>query len=227
MNRSEWLAERRAFVEADYTRDASTYDEGYDPATPVHRRFVARLIDSCPEGGTVLDAACGTGPYVGMILEAGRRVVGADQSAGMLARARSKHPDVRFEPLGLQELSFDGSFDAAMCLDAMEHVPPEDWPAVIGNLARAVRPGGHLYVTVEEIDAGKLARAFEEATAAGLPVVDGEVVIADTGGYHFYPDRERVSTWVAEAGLEVVDEDDEALEGYAYHHLLLRVPEIG
>ena len=227
MRRGEWLAERRAFVEADYTRDAPTYDEGYDPVTPVHRRFVARLIDSCPEGGTVLDAACGTAPYAGMILDAGRRFVGTDQSAGMLARARSKHPDVRFEPLGLQELSFDGRFDAAMCLDAMEHVPPEEWPLVIGNLARALRPGGHLYVTVEEIDGGRLVPAFEEATAAGLPVVYGEVIIGDTGGYHFYPDREQVSAWVADAGLEVVDDDDEGLDGYAYHHLFLRAPEIG
>jgi ubiquinone/menaquinone biosynthesis C-methylase UbiE len=51
---------------------------------------VSRLIDTCPEGGTVLDAAWGTGPYVGQVLSAGRQVVGTDQSSGMLAQARSK-----------------------------------------------------------------------------------------------------------------------------------------
>jgi hypothetical protein len=49
MHRREWLAERRAAVEQDYTRDAPTYDDGYDPVTPVHLRFVARLIETCPE----------------------------------------------------------------------------------------------------------------------------------------------------------------------------------
>jgi ubiquinone/menaquinone biosynthesis C-methylase UbiE len=146
MNRREWLAKRRAAVEQDYTRDAPTYDHGYDPVTPVHRQFVARLIETCPEGGTILDAACGTGPYLGMVLEAGRDVVGTDQSSGMLAQARAKHPVLRLEQVGLQELVFEGEFNAAMCIDAMEHVPPENWPRVIANLRKGLRSGGHLYL---------------------------------------------------------------------------------
>jgi ubiquinone/menaquinone biosynthesis C-methylase UbiE len=222
MDRSDWLAERRAAVEADYTRDGPTYDEGYDPTTPVHREFVSRLIDTCPEGGTVLDAACGTAPYVGQVLDARRRVLGTDQSRGMLAQARSKHPKARFELIGLQELAFDGGFDAVMCIDAMEHVPPEDWPLVARNLRRAVKPGGYGYLSLEEVDGSQLDRAFAEATAAGLPAVYGEDVGQDTGGYHFYADRQWVRSWLAEAGFEVIDEADEWLQGYGYHHLMLR-----
>jgi 2-polyprenyl-3-methyl-5-hydroxy-6-metoxy-1,4-benzoquinol methylase len=73
-------------------------------------------------------AACGTGPYVGQVLGAGRQVVGTDQSSGMLGQARSKYPKARFELVGLQERALEGEFDAVMCIDAMEHVPPEDWP---------------------------------------------------------------------------------------------------
>jgi SAM-dependent methyltransferase len=223
MDRGVWLAERRLAVEASYDLEAPTYDEGYDPATPVHRRFVARLIDTTPPGGTVLDAPCGTGPYIGMMLEGGRQVVGADQSSGMLAQARSKHPGVRCERIGLQELSFVGEFDGAMCVDAMENVPPEDWPRVLENFRRALRPGGHLYLTVEEIDRREIAAAFVAATAAGLPVVDGEVIEGDTAGYHYYPSRDQVREWFAEADLMFVDEEDEWLDGYGYHHLLVRV----
>lgn len=225
MDRREWLAERRAAVEQDYTRDASTYDDEYDPVTPVHRRFVARLIDSCPEGRTVLDAACGTGPYLGMVLDAGRQVVGTDQSAGMLARVGMKHPGVRLDQVGLQELAFEEEFNAAMCIDAMEHVPPEDWPRVLANLRRALRPGGHLYLTVEEVDRQELDRAFAEATAAGLPAVYGEDVGEGTGGYHYYPGREQVRRLLDEAGFTPVDEVDERLDGYGYYHLLVRAPE--
>ena len=228
MDRAAWLRERRAAVEADYTRDASTYDDDYDPVTAVHRGFVDRLIATTPDGGAILDAPCGTGPYFGIVLASGRTVVGADQSAGMLERAGGKHPDVRLVHVGLQELAFDGAFDAAMCVDAMEHVPPEEWPLVLDNLRRAIRGGGHLYMTVEQVDRSDLERAFEEATAAGLPVVFGEDVGDETGGYHHYPGRDQVRGWLDDAGLTVVDEADEWLDGYGYHHLLVRItPDAG
>jgi 2-polyprenyl-3-methyl-5-hydroxy-6-metoxy-1,4-benzoquinol methylase len=226
MDRATWLAERRAAVEADYTRDGPTYDDGYDAATPTHRHFVTRLIETCPPGGTLLDAPCGTGPYFEMVLAADRNVVGADQSVGMLAAAHMKHPDVRLEMVGLQELAFDAEFDATMTVDAMEHVPPEDWPVVLANLKRAVRPGGHLYLTVEEAEEREIEASFADIQARGLPGVRGETVADDTGGYHFYPGRERVRQWLAEAGLDIVDESDEwfAEHGYGYHHLLCVSP---
>ena len=223
MDRTGWLGERRAAVEADYTRDGPTYDDGYDPVTPVHRRFVERLIGLVPEGGTILDAPCGTGPYFGTILAAGRQVVGADQSAGMLERAGQKYPDVQLEHVGLQELSFEGRFHAAMCVDAMEHVPPEEWPLVLSNLRRALRRGGYLYLTVEQIDRRDLERAFDEASEAGLPVVLGDSVDPGTGGYHHYPEGEQVGRWLDDAGLTVIDEADEDLGDYGYRHLLCAV----
>jgi SAM-dependent methyltransferase len=154
VDRSAWLRERRRIAEErDDTLHAATYDQQeWGRISPTHRRFVAELIRRCPPGGRILDAACGTGKYFGRVLEAGRRVLGTDQSAGMLAQARAKHPDVPTEKLGLQELAFDGDFDAAMCVDAMEHVFPEDWPLVLANLRRALRPGGPLYLTVELAD---------------------------------------------------------------------------
>jgi ubiquinone/menaquinone biosynthesis C-methylase UbiE len=223
MERQEWLSQRRAAVEENYDLEAPDYDS-YDPATELHRRFVARLIETCRPGGTLLDAACGTGPYIQMVLDAGRHVVGVDQSAGMLGQAQAKFPDARFEQVGLQELAFDLEFDGVMCLDAMEHVPPEDWPRVLENFVRAVPPGEHVYLTLEQVERRVIEEAFEEATAEGLPVVFGEVIAGDTGGYHHYAERERVSGWLADAGLQVVDEEDEWLEGYGYRHLFLRTP---
>lgn len=223
MDRAEWLAERRAAVEADYTSDAPGYDDDYDPVTPVHRRFVSQLVEGVPAGGSVLDAACGTAPYAGMVLEAGRRYVGVDQSAGMLARAREKWPDARFELIGLQELAFDGRFGGVMCIDAMEHVPPEDWPQVVEGFRRALERGGHLYLTVEQLtELTSLDDALASLTAAGLPAVHGEVTIQGAGGYHYYPDQAQVRGWLADADLTVVDEAEEWLEGYGYHHLMIR-----
>jgi SAM-dependent methyltransferase len=111
------------------------------------------------------DAAGGTGKYFGMILAAGRDVVGVDQSSGMLAVAQELYPSARTEPVGLQELTFTGEFDAAICVDAMENVFPEDWPLVVDNLKNALKPSGDLYFTVETKDEGLIADAYADRNA--------------------------------------------------------------
>ena len=218
VDREAWLRERRQTAEERHdTIHAFTYDEQYGEIGPTHRRFVADLVERCPPGGTVLDAACGTGKYFAMVLDAGRRVVGTDQSTGMLARAR--FPGVPPDRVGLQELAFYAEFDAVMCIDAMENIPPEDWPRVVANLRRALRPGGHLYLTVEQVDDEELDRELAEATARGLPVVRGE---ESRDGYHYYPSREQVGYWMEEGMLVVVAEDYSPGDGYGYLHLLAR-----
>jgi ubiquinone/menaquinone biosynthesis C-methylase UbiE len=129
VDRTVWLRERRRMTEERFdTLYAATYDQDDVPITPTHRRLVTNLIQRCPPGGRVLDAACGTGKYFAMLLDAGRQPVGADQSAGMLAKARGKFPHVAVEKVGLQELSYTAEFDGVMCVDAMENVFSEDWP---------------------------------------------------------------------------------------------------
>jgi hypothetical protein len=71
VDRQAWLRERRQMAEERHdTIDAFTYDDRYGEIGPTHRRFVADLLERCPPGGIVLDAACGTGKYFGMVLDA-------------------------------------------------------------------------------------------------------------------------------------------------------------
>jgi ubiquinone/menaquinone biosynthesis C-methylase UbiE len=221
VDRRAWLDERRAEAEEQFTLYAPTYDADDTPITPTHRRFLGRVIDSCPSDGMILDAPCGTGRYFEMILAAGRRVSGIDQSAGMLVQARAKHPEVTLQKTGLQDLAFDAEFDAVICVDAMENVFPEDWPIVLANLHRAVKPGGLIYLTVEQIDDAEIARVFAEATADGLPVVRGENMHRG-GGYHYYPTEDQVASWLAAGGLETVEQDHSSGGSYGYHHLIVR-----
>jgi SAM-dependent methyltransferase len=218
VDRQTFLRERRRMSEERFdTRHAPSYDAGYGEISPTHHRFVADVIRRCPPGGRILDAACGTGKYFAMILEAGCQVLGTDQSAGMLARAHARHPEILTYKVGLQELAYTGEFDAALCVDAMENVCPEDWPGVLANLRRALRPAGSLYLTVELSDEHDLARTFAEGVADGLPVVPGEHTSRD-GGYHYYPSVDQVASWLAGVGLELVH------DGYGddYYHLLAR-----
>ena len=223
MDRQSWLEGRRAAVTADYDAEAATYDENPYP-NEMQRAFIGRLLETCPAGGIVLDAPCGTGQYFARVIASGRRVVGIDQSAGMLEQARARGIAEALHLVGLQELAFEHEFDGVMTVDAMENVFPEDWRLVLSNLRRAVRPGGHLYLTVEEVDEASIDAAFAEQTERGLPAVRGEVVEGDTAGYHFYPGRAQVRAWLADESLTVVAEDTADHGDWGYWHLLLQAP---
>ena len=220
-DRRAWLQERRAAVEAQYDAEAPDYDR-YPYDTTMHREFVRQLLETCPPGGTVLDAPCGTGPYFELVKASGREVVGVDGSAGMLGQSRARGVAIRLEHGGLQDLAFDAEFDGSMTIDAMENIPPEDWPLVLANLHRAVRPGAHLYLTVEEIDHSEIDAAFTDNRAKGLPAVHGEVIEGDSAGYHYYPSREQVLAWLAAEDLTVVREALGRVQDWDYRHLLLR-----
>jgi SAM-dependent methyltransferase len=217
------LRERRDAVRAEYDAEASEYDANPYPTT-MHATFIDRLVASCPIDGVVLDAPCGTGQYFARIRDAGRRVVGIDQSAGMLEQARQRKLAEDLRELGLQDMAFDGMFDAAMTVDAMENIPPEDWPVVLRNLRRAVRAGGYLYITVEEIDDHEIEAAWRVNRDLGIPAVRGEVVEGDTAGYHYYPGRPKVLDWLAAEGLEVVEDASDQQDGWVYWHIFLSTP---
>jgi 2-polyprenyl-3-methyl-5-hydroxy-6-metoxy-1,4-benzoquinol methylase len=175
MERHAWLVERRAALVTRWDAEAATYgDEEYP--WDAQRDWVARVLRLIPPGATVLDAPCGTGKYFPMLAAAGVRVAGADQSAGMLARARARGIAFSLERTSLQDLSHVRQFDAVLTIDAMQHVPPEDWPGVLANLHRAARPDGLVYLTVQELHRHHLERAFESLSARGLPAMRGELV---------------------------------------------------
>jgi SAM-dependent methyltransferase len=220
MERRAWLDGQRSKVEERYDRLYSPTFDDDAPISSTHLRFVERVIQSCPPGGAILDAPCGTGRYFQRVLAAGRAVVGIDQSAGMLAQARAKHPDVVLEKVGLQEIAFEDVFDAAMCIDAMEYVCPEDWPAVLRKLHKVVHSGGLIYLTIERVDEAELASVFAESKAEGLPIEYGESLRG--GGYHHYPSLDRISGWLAAEGLAIVDEDVSRGRSYSYLHLLVQ-----
>jgi len=222
MDRPTWLREQRLRAETDYdTRYSATYDTDAEPMTSIHRRFVRRVVRASPVGGTVLDAACGTGKYFGIVLSAGRKVVGVDQSVGMLDQARAKFPTAELIKSSLQELDLEPDFDGLLCIDAMENVPPEDWPAVLANLHRVLHPDGLLYLTIEEHDQADIDAAYADGIARGLPLVPGEILFHGTD-YHFVPTRSQVAAWVADEGLAIIDQADSPGEGYSYWHLLMR-----
>jgi cyclopropane fatty-acyl-phospholipid synthase-like methyltransferase len=136
--RRQFLDERRAICRDRFdTIHAHVYDDhwgGY--LNPSHERCLRDLVAGLPVGATVLDAACGTGKYWPILLDAGLTVVGTDQSQAMLDVAAAKHPDVPSRCVALQDLSTADvpTVDAVLCIDGLENVGPEDWAGVLTTL---------------------------------------------------------------------------------------------
>jgi len=191
-------------VLASYDAGAATYDQHEYPSD-TQREWVARLLHQLPPNSLVLDAPCGTGKYFPLIASCGHRVIGADQSSGMLAEARRRGIAVSLENVALEELAYAQMFAAVLTIDAMENVAPEEWPRVLANLHGALRPDGVLYLTVEDIDVSQIQDAFAALRNTGAPAVYGEVIEGDVAGYHYYPGRERVIEWFSAEGLRVLE----------------------
>ena len=216
-DRRAFLAERRAIsVQRFDTMHSPRYDAQWGAIGGTHADFIARLAGLVRAGGEVLDAACGTGKYWPALLAAGVRVTGIDQSAGMLARAGRKHPDVAVRVLALQDLQdaadWRGRFDGLICVDALECVAPEHWPGVAAGLAATLRTGAPAYVTIE-------SRKGPLPPPADPRQVPGEAI--EDGSYHYYPTRPQVREWLNAAGFAVTEQADND----DYWHLLMTCPE--
>jgi len=100
--------------------------------------------------GVVADVATGTGELAHGLarLRPDLRIVGLDVSVRMLALARQRDPDgasTRVSVSGgdLSALPLPAStLDAVTAGYALRNTP--DWRASVGELARVIRPGGHL-----------------------------------------------------------------------------------
>jgi SAM-dependent methyltransferase len=225
-DRGAWLRDLRRLNERQEDALADDFDALWGEIEPTHQAFIERFLSRLPPDGRVLDAACGTGKYFPMVLASGRRLLGVDHAGAYLAKAAAKFPQVPTDKHDLQELPYQSEFDGLMCVDAMECIPPEDWPVVLERFQRALRPGGWLYLTVELARQDRVRAGNQAARRSGLPVVDGEVVWGEPDAYyHHYPSMQQVRAWLADAGF-AVDQEAEAPwheEGYAYHHVLARV----
>ncbi|MFT4100076.1 MAG: class I SAM-dependent methyltransferase [Burkholderiaceae bacterium] len=120
-------------------------------------------------GARIVEAGCGAAALARALLARfdDAQVVGLEVDERQLAKnlAEPPAPRLTFLPAGAQAIPFpDASFDGAMMLKSLHHVPPEAMDPALAELARVVRPGGWLYVS-EPVYAGELnelIRLFNE-----------------------------------------------------------------
>ena len=134
----------------------SSVERGYDLLAPKfdHTPFrtpesvlgaTADVLSELGPFGQGLDLCCGTGAGMVVLRQLCQgRITGVDFSAGMLARARSAHPEATWVRADARALAFTEDFDVAVTFGAIGHFLPRERPAVFEGVYRALRPGGLL-----------------------------------------------------------------------------------
>ncbi|QGZ34536.1 class I SAM-dependent methyltransferase [Stappia indica] len=135
----------------------------------------------------VLDIGCGHGALSRSLAAKGFETTGIDPDAAAVAAARKAVPDARFERATAEALPFaDGSFDAAIFLNALHHVPEAVMRQALAETRRVIGPGGALIV-VEPLARGtffEVMRPVEDETeirAAALRALDADIA---SGKWH-------------------------------------------
>ncbi len=99
----------------------------------------------------ILNAGCGSGELSLILSAAGHDVVGIDPAAEYIEVARRNAEAIGaracvFDVASIEAFEGDRPFDCAVATDVLEHIA--DDAAAIGKLAKLVRPGGTVIVTV-------------------------------------------------------------------------------
>jgi SAM-dependent methyltransferase len=159
--------------------------------TPVERHLLALFAELVGADGQVLDAGCGTGRLLPHLAGLGLRPRGCDLSEEMVRVAARDAPGFDVRRADLRSLPYaDASFDGLVCWYSLMYLPPGQRPAAYAELARVLRPGGHLVTAYKQGD--DTARRGGETLGLGI------------GFDVWWHSAEEVEARCAEAGFETV-----------------------
>jgi SAM-dependent methyltransferase len=107
--------------------------------------FAERLQET--EAESVLELGCGTGQLAHYLTTLGAEVTAIDLSPGNVAAAKAR--GVAAEVADFVSLPFpDDTFDAALAVNSLLHVPSRELQDVLIEIARVLRPGAPFTIVV-------------------------------------------------------------------------------
>jgi SAM-dependent methyltransferase len=112
--------------------------------------FVLRECGVAP-GSDVLDAACGHGRHAELLTERGHRVTGIDISETLITHLQAKSGDrIRFQKMSFSQMTFRDAFALVVVLgNSLGLIPRDELGSVLGRLRLALRPGGALFIEMD------------------------------------------------------------------------------
>jgi SAM-dependent methyltransferase len=142
---------RRLLLTVAGTPDPTWFiDSGRETAGGIRSALERRGVD-IGQVEAMLDFGCGCGRVVRHWADLPHtRIVGSDYNARLVAWCRANLPFARFDQNALAPpLRYDdGQFDVVYALSVFTHLPEDLQQRWLRELARVLRPGGHLLLTL-------------------------------------------------------------------------------
>jgi SAM-dependent methyltransferase len=187
-----------AYFESDFRCGRSDSDYFAESAFRAENDGLLDAFATLGPAGTLLEVGCAGGWLLKHAAERGWEAQGVELSADAVAHARGLGLNVFHGELADAGLRAD-TFDLVYMGDVLEHVP--DCRAVLADVARVLKPGGHLYLR-GPITTNSLARRLGLALYGLL----GRDIVLREPPYHLWeftpPSLVRVMRSV---GLEAVE----------------------
>lgn len=179
--------EKKKGVIADYDDIAKEYAEEFFYDTS-DNKYIDDFLQSL-NGIKILDVGCGNGKDCKYISEKGFEVNGIDLSVGMLAIAKEKVPNGKFEVMDIANITYpENSYDGIISNCSLFHIPSEELPKTLESFARVLKPNGKLLLILQE---GLGETMIEEPYRPGVNI------------YMNYFSVETISNLLQEYGFEV------------------------
>ena len=150
-------AQEQQELQAEFDQHAKQYENSVDQSVSFTGRdsafFARRKVEILEDivrpglgslqGLTLLDVGCGTGTTDRYLAPRVRSLHGVDISEEMLAKAEQNVPKGSYSHYDGRNLPFDvGTFDVAVAICVLHHVPVPMRRELISDMVRVVRPGG-------------------------------------------------------------------------------------
>ncbi len=145
--------------------------------------MIDRFIAACPAGGQVLDLGCGAGHYARRMAEAGLVVDAIDAAQAMVDRT-NQLPGVTAWLGQFEDLNKENTYDGVWAYFSLLHAERKDLPGHLDRIARALRPGGVLFMGMKRGKGSKRDRLNR---------------------YYEYYEAEELDELLSNAGLKTVD----------------------
>ena len=106
-------------------------------------RLLNELIERLPVNASVLDAGCGAGVPISLMLSEQFKVTGVDFSEAQIELAKKQIPQANFICQDMTKLDFlENSFDGICSYYAIIHIPREEHQPLLANFHRMLKPNG-------------------------------------------------------------------------------------
>lgn len=159
--------------------------------TPVYLNYLKAVIGELRpfRGQRILDAGCGDGRFLYELrMETDNAILhGIDYSARAISFAQIFNPGVALSVADLtKDLPFDdGYFDQAVLIETIEHIPPEFLPHALTEIARVLKAGGRVVITVPHVNRKLGEKHYQHFDSESLKrAIEPHFSVQELRGYH-------------------------------------------